>query len=86
MYVEPCDRLHGEPARANSSSMVSWLWGTLLFVILLITVRYGEVSKEEATRPGRSPLFKQCCSGSGGAAFYVQGDVSTPRLAPSGTN
>ena len=73
MYVEPCDRPHGEPARANSSSLVvSLLWGTFLFVILLIAVRYGEVSKEQAARPGVSPLFKQCFSGSRGAALCVQ--------------
>ena len=73
MYVEPYDRPRGEPARANSSSLVvSLLWGTFLFVILLIAVRYGEVSKEQAARPGVSPLFQQCFSGSRGAALCVQ--------------
>ena len=86
MYVEPYDRPRGEPARANSSSLaVSLLWGTLLFGILLIAVLYGEVSKEEAARPGVSPLFKQCFSAARGAALCFQRVVSTPRLAPGGT-
>ena len=86
MYVEPCDRPRGEPARSNSSSLVvSLLWGTLLFSILLIAVRRGEVSKEETARPGVSPLFKQCFSGSRGAALSFQRDVSPPRLSPDGT-
>jgi hypothetical protein len=73
MYVEPCDRPRGEPARANSSFLVvSLLWGTLLFGILLIAVQYGEVSKEEAARRGVSPAFKQCLSGSRGAPLCFQ--------------
>jgi hypothetical protein len=87
MYVEPCDRPRGEPAPANSSFLVvSLLWGTLLFGILLIVVRYAEVSKEETARPGVSPLFKQCFSGARGAALCFQRDVSTRRLARGGSN
>ena len=86
MYVEPCDRPRGEPAPANSSFLVvSLLWGTLLFGILLIVVRYAEVSKEETARPGVSPLFKQCFSGARGAALCFQRDVSTRRLARGGS-
>jgi hypothetical protein len=50
-----------------------------------MAVLRAEVGTEETARPEVSTLFKQCFSGSRGAALSFQRDVSTPRLAPDGT-